>query len=203
MEELIQYVRDHAGLMSLALVFAAAAIEYLIPPLPADTVVVFSAVLILAEAWSFAVVFTCVVLGGVLGSLLQYLLGRSLVDQAGGFRGEAMVHRLFGARSTELFVTKFREHGYWVIALNRFFPGVRAGVFLMSGALNLNWLRVVTFGLVSNLVWSFGLLLLGITVGDNLEKIKSVLSVYRYSAGGIMIALIGVFAYRRWKHRRM
>ena len=203
MDELIQFLREHAGVESLALVFSAAASEYLLPPLPADTVVVASSLLVLAGAWSFPMVLVFVVAGGVFGSIAQYFLGRYLSDGQGGFRGAAYIHRVFGSQSTENFVHSFQKHGYWVIAINRFLPGVRAGVFLMSGALKLDSIRVITLGFLSNLAWSTLLLGLGVTIGDNLEKIQSIMSVYKYTAGGIMIAFVGVFAYRKWTKRKL
>jgi len=201
MEELISYLRAHAGIETLVLTFFASASEYLIPPLPADTIVVASALLVLAGAWPLSVVYFCVIAGGLLGALLQYGLGHLLNDGEGGFRGQTVITRLFGAQGKEQFVGAFQKHGYRVIGLNRFMPGVRAGVFLMAGALGLDLKRVMAYGLLSSMVWSALLLGLGMMIGDNFEKIQAWLSVYRYSAGGIIIALIGVFAYRKWAQR--
>jgi membrane protein DedA with SNARE-associated domain len=201
-DELIQYTREHAGVEVLYFLFAASAAEYLVPPLPADSVVAVSALLVLAEKRSLFEVYVCVVAGGVLGASLQYGLGRFLSDGTGSFRGAAVIQRLFGAGSTQGFIDAFHRHGYWVIAINRFLPGLRAGVFLMSGALNLGWLRVLMLGFISHSVWSALLLGVGLTIGDNLEKIQTFLSVYRYGAAGIIIAFVGVFAYRKWAAHR-
>jgi membrane protein DedA with SNARE-associated domain len=180
MQEWIDYLRVEAGWESLGLTFLASAMEYLVPPLPADTVVVASALLVLSGAWPFPAVYLCVIGGGLFGAWFQYSLGRCLADGTGGFRGQKMITRVFAHQGG---------------------PELRAGVFLMAGALRLDFKRVMLLGLLSSMLWSGLLLGLGLVLGDNFENIYTFLSVYRYSVGGIMIAFIGVFAYRRWAAR--
>jgi membrane protein DedA with SNARE-associated domain len=201
MQEWIDYLRVEAGWESLGLTFLASAMEYLVPPLPADTVVVASALLVLSGAWPFPAVYLCVIGGGLFGAWFQYSLGRCLADGTGGFRGQKMITRVFAHQGGPELAAAFRKHGFRLIAFNRFLPGLRAGVFLMAGALRLDFKRVMLLGLLSSMLWSGLLLGLGLVLGDNFENIYTFLSVYRYSVGGIMIAFIGVFAYRRWAAR--
>ena len=75
LEDILEFLKENAGIEALALVFTASASEYILPPLPADTVIVLSSLLVIAGTWSFASVYFAVVTGGVVGSILQYMLG--------------------------------------------------------------------------------------------------------------------------------
>ena len=202
LEEILEFLKQNAGIESLAFVFAASASEYVVPPLPADTVIVLSSLLVVAHSWSFGTVYSTVVAGGVLGSILQYFIGYALARKQRTDEPPPLVLRWMGAGRIQEFADLFRKYGYWLILFNRFMPGLRAAVFLACGTVRLNPRRVILLGLVSNLVWSALLLRLGLLLGENFEKIQSALSVYRYVAIAIMIALIGVFAYRKRGQRR-
>ena len=203
LDEILQFLKHNAGLDALALAFIASASEYVLPPLPADTVIVLSSLLIIAESWSFFAVYAAVVMGGVLGSMIQLYVGYILFKPNVSPRTPSIVIRWMGAGQIDEFRAMFRKYGYWLILFNRFIPGLRAAIFLASGAVRLNPRRVIALGLVSNLAWSALLLNLGLLLGENFEKIQSTLSVYRYVAFAIMIAFIGVFAYRKRRQRRL
>ena len=203
LDGILEYLKENAGIEALALVFTASASEYIIPPLPADTVIVLSSLLVLAGSWSVASVYSAVVTGGVFGSIVQYKLGNTLKIKSAAGPLFSFVRPWMGANHIEEFAHLFRKYGYWLILFNRFMPGLRAAVFLACGAAGLNFRWVITLGLVSNLLWSALLLRLGLLVGENFEKIQTTLSVYRNVAIVIMIAFVGVFAYRRWRQRRL
>ncbi|MEE2903531.1 MAG: VTT domain-containing protein [Myxococcota bacterium] len=203
LDGILEFLKENAGIEALALVFTASASEYILPPLPADTVIVLSSLLVIAGTWSFASVYFVVVAGGLFGSILQYMLGYSLVSKSNSRTLPLFVRRWMGGNHITEFTRLFRKYGYWLILFNRFMPGLRAAVFLACGAAGLNSRWVITLGLVSNLLWSALLLQLGLIVGENFEKIQTTLNVYRNVAIVIMIAFVGVFAYRRWRQRRL
>lgn len=202
MEAALQFIRENPGGWSLALLGAAAALEYLLPPFPADLLIVGGALLVVAGQWSFGAVLGVVVLGGFLGSVLTYGLGRLLVDERGSLRGGRTIERLTGKGSLDRFFEAFRKHGGWVIAINRALPGIRAATFLAAGAAGLPVLRTLLLGLLSNVLWSSLLLGTGVLLGDNWEKIDRVLGVYQVLGFGILaLIVVAVLRLRRRRSR--
>src|SRR5688572_23828011 len=130
MESVIEFVRENHGAWTLVVLFFAAALEYMVPPLPADSVVLAGSLLVVADAWSFPSVFVVAVAGGFCGSLIHYALGRALRTEEGGIRGQRWMEKLTGKGSFDRFVHRFRRHGVWVIAINRAFPGIRSVTFI-------------------------------------------------------------------------
>jgi membrane protein DedA with SNARE-associated domain len=200
MEALLHLVREHHGAWSLVAVFAGAALEYLIPPLPADSILLAASLLIVAGAYPFAWVTVVAVAGGAAGSLVHYGLGRLLSLPDGGVRGERHFERLFGRGSFDRFSAAFRRWGMWAIVVNRALPGVRAVTFLAAGASRLPVWKTMLAGLVSNVGWTIAILTLGVSVGESYEKIEAAFRVYEtvvYSMGAVLALVVLVWWIRR------
>ncbi|MCK6548309.1 DedA family protein [Myxococcota bacterium] len=203
MEALLDLVRESSGIWALVAVFVAAALEYMIPPLPADSVVLAGSLLVVSGAWPLPIVFGAAVAGGFVGSAVHYSIGRALSTPDGGMRGQRWIEKLTGRGAIDRFFTVFRRYGVWVIALNRMMPGIRSVAFLAAGAARLPPLATLGLGLVSNLIWTSIILGLGISVGGNWEKISETFAVY---SRGIMIVgavlAFGVITFFVWRRRR-
>ena len=48
LDGILEFLKENAGIEALALVFTASASEYILPPLPADTVIVLSSLLVIS-----------------------------------------------------------------------------------------------------------------------------------------------------------
>lgn len=202
MEIILELIRSDVGYWSLAILFAAAALEYMVPPLPADSIVLGGSLVVLSGAFPFAVVAASVVIGGFCGALSHYLLGRWLVTPEGVVRGRDTIERLTGQGSIDRFTLAFRRFGIWVIAVNRMFPGIRGGVFLAAGVSRLPVVPTMLLGLLSNVLWSLAILGVGILIGGNLEKLQAWIDVYKNVALGVMgVIFVGYLAWRWQKSR--
>lgn len=199
MDEVLLFLQNNPGPWGLTVLFCAAALEYMIPPFPADTVVLAGSLFVLAGTWSYPVVASTVILGGLVGSASHLLLGRMLLDGSGNLRGGRVVERLTGRGSLDRFFEAFRRHGMWVIAINRALPGIRGAAFLAAGAAKLPIVKTLGFGLISNILWSNGLLLIGLSIGNNWEKIEDALGVYQGVALAVAVVVLLFVAVR---HRR-
>lgn len=203
MDSLLALVRDNAGPWALFGVFAGAALEYLVPPLPADSVVLAGALLVVSGAYGFEMVFAVAVFGGMLGAAAHYLIGRRFAE--GGLKG-SRVERLTGEGSVERFFEAFRSYGVWVIVFNRALPGVRAVTFLAAGAARLPFARTMLAGLLSHAAWILLILGVGVRVGHSWEKIQATFDVYQrvvYAvAGAGALAYVGYRLVRRRRRRR-
>lgn len=203
MEEVLEFLRSHPGWWGLAIIYAAAALEYLVPPLPADSVVLAGSLLVVAGAQPFATVFLVAVAGGATGALIHYGLGRWCSRPDGTLRGQRIFDRLLGPAALPKFFEVFRKYGMWVIALNRAFPGVRAVTFFAAGAARLPLWSVMLAGLVANLGWTALILTLGVQVGGSWEKIEEVFAVYQKGLYAVAVSGAVVYGlYRWWKRKR-
>lgn len=203
MEELLHFVRDNHGPWTLFAVFAAAALEYLIPPLPADSVLLASSLLIIAGTQPFPLVAAVAIAGGATGAATHYGLGRLLSHPDGTFRGERWADLVFGKGRVDRFMAVFRRRGMWAIAVNRALPGVRAVTFFAAGVARLPLGKTMLFGLVSNIAWTLFILGLGTAVGGSAEKIEDAFSVYKtviYSLGATAVVALVVIWW--WRKRR-
>lgn len=199
---MLDFVRENHGAWTLVVLFLAAALEYMIPPLPADSVVLAGSLLVLAGAWPLPVVAAVAIAGGMVGALSHYQLGRVLGGH-GKLRGGRLVERLTGKGTIERFFVAFRRWGVWVIAVNRFFPGIRSVTFIAAGAARLPLGATMALGFVSSVMWTAALLALGLSVGGNWEKIEAVFAVYSKVAVLGSVALIATFVIvRRVRSRR-
>jgi membrane-associated protein len=203
MEHLLELVRDYAGPWALVAIFIGAALEYMVPPLPADSVVLAGSLLVVSGQQSFLTVLTVAVAGGMTGAFAHYMLGRALLRPDGQLRGQGWVERVAGRGSMERFFEAFRRRGMWVVVFNRAFPGVRAVTFLAAGAARLPLGLTMAAGLVSHLAWITAILWLGVSIGGSWEKIEAAFHVYEKGvylvAGGGLVAYAG---YRLWRRRQ-
>ena len=184
----------------LALIAAAAAVEYVFPPFPGDTITLLGAVLITAYDWSFAAVYSAVMLGSLVGSMLAFWFGRKYQRPPGR---ELESHDL---GVIDAIVSRFRRYGAVFLVLNRFVPGIRAFFFVAAGMSGMRPVPVMIYSLISAGLWHLGIIALGSMLGANLDVLQSWVS--RYTT--IAIALVGLICLVRlvrWlraraRHRR-
>jgi membrane protein DedA with SNARE-associated domain len=170
---------NFVGLLALAF---AAMIEYVLPPVPGDTITLFGAVLITAYGWSFWGVFGAVMGGSVLGSMMGFYIGgwwRKRRERSG--------HR---HESIDRLVAKFHRHGAAYLVINRFLPGIRSMFFVAAGLARMHPLAVLVYSSISAVLWNLGLMALGGVVGANFERLRA--WVHRYTMATWII--IGVVA---------
>tara|TARA_B100001094_G_C18032063_1_gene720642 strand:+ start:407 stop:1012 length:606 start_codon:yes stop_codon:yes gene_type:complete len=154
--------------------FISALLENLIPPVPGDTVVIFSAYLVATEKLMLWPVFFTTIMGGEVGFMLMYFLGlrygRDLFEtQLASFIPK---EKLVKAESWLL------SYGGWLVVGNRFLPGVRSIISICSGIAKLNWVFVSLCGLLSLLIWNGMLFYFGFVLGKNWSSVVEVVGNY-------------------------
>ena len=183
------------GYLAVAL---SAFLENVIPPVPGDTVVVFSAYLVGLGLLHWAPVYAATCVGGTAGFMLMYQIGRTggraLVGRSG--------NRLFGQEQLIRAEAWLERYGPWLILANRFLSGVRSVIALAAGLGNLSWPRVFVLGGISMILWNGALLYAGMLVGRNWESVIEVLRQYNQVAVGIVIVVLLGLVLRGWRQRR-
>ncbi|MEE3258941.1 MAG: DedA family protein [Candidatus Latescibacterota bacterium] len=180
------------GLLSLS-----AFLENVVPPVPGDTVVVFSAYLVGRGALEFWPVFMATCAGGTAGFLTMYYLGYS--------RGRAFFTgrggRFFSAANLAVAERWLARYGVALILGNRFLSGIRSVIALGAGLGGMSWPKVAICGTISMVVWTGLLLYAGLLVGQNWEQVTEVLAQYnRVLVGALVLAGAGL-AWRWWRKR--
>jgi membrane protein DedA with SNARE-associated domain len=168
---------------------AAAAIENVFPPFPADTVVAFGSFIAARGQGSVVGVFLATWIGNVAGAALMYALGRRY--GAALLRGRLL---RAGPDAEARIDAMYRRHGLWALALSRFIPGVRAIVPPFAGALRLSPVRALAAMAVASAIWYGAITLLAYRVGSSWEALRDTVARAGLGAaiGATAIALVGL-----------
>ena len=177
--------------------FASAIVENLFPPIPGDTITAFGAFLAGIGKLDFLMVFIVTTIGSSIGFMLLFY--------AGVFLG-----RNFFLNTKIKFISNeniikaeewFNKYGYFVVAINRFLPGIRSVISIVAGISGLNGLKVFILSVVSAMFWNFLWIYAGYSLGNNWEKVYEALSVLvtRYNIAAITVLIIAVIVYVLYK----
>jgi membrane protein DedA with SNARE-associated domain len=200
LSEPLAFMSAHPGLV-VALVFVAAALEYVFPPFWGDTVMLAGCALAGLDRASALGVFGAAFAGSCVGALAAYALGRRLGRAALGVLGRSERARRLALRAERL----YDDHGARVLAVNRFLPGVR-GVFLpLAGMGNMAAGRVLLWSAFSNLLWCALLLGVGLAVGSESGGLTGLEGRFRTAsvvAAGIALTVVAGLTVRHVLVRR-
>jgi membrane protein DedA with SNARE-associated domain len=128
-----------------------------------------------------------------LGSLLGFLC----LFRIGGYLGRHFFiknnYRFFKQEDILKAEEWFGKYGYFLIAFNRFLPGIRSAIAVVGGILHLKGIRVTLLALLSCAVWNLIWILLGFGLGSNWEIIEARLSALRTTYYVSLLILFGLF----------
>jgi len=203
LHSIIEFLLPHNNAFLYIFLFTSAIVENLFPPIPGDTITAFGAFLVGTGRLDYLLVYISTTLGSVVGFMALFFLGRYLGR-------EFFINRnfsFFSAESIEKTEVWFKKYGSFVILINRFVPGIRSAVSLVSGILQMNPLRVSLLALVSAAVWNLIWIHTGYTLGNNWETVKhrmgDILRNYNMGVGIAFAILITSFIlyrlFKSWK----
>jgi membrane protein DedA with SNARE-associated domain len=196
--ELIETLSSWNPLWAYGFLLISAFLENVIPPVPGDTVVVFSAYLVGRGALEWLPVYLTTCLGGTIGFMVMYYLGltkgRSLLDGVG--------KRYFSATHLARAEGWLERYGMGLILANRFLSGIRSVVALSAGVGRMPWKRVAALGFASMAVWNGMLLYAGALVGENWDTVMQFLQTYNKVAMSVIALSAAAIGIRVWRSRR-
>ena len=189
------FLNTLSGLPDLLIYFLlalSAYVENLVPPIPGDTITAFGAFLVGTGRLNFFGVYFSTTLGSLLGFLTLFC--------GGGYLGRRFFfekdYRFFRAKDILKAEAWFVRYGYLLIALNRFFPGIRSAVSLAAGISRLRAVLVAPLALLSCAVWNLIWIMVGHALGSHwdlaLSKFSMVVSRYNITVA-ILAALFLLF----------
>jgi len=177
--------------------FASAIIENLFPPIPGDTITAFGAFLAGIGKLDFLMVIIITTIGSTIGFMLLFYAG-VLFEK--GFFSKTKI-KFFAGENIKKAEVWFNKYGYFVVAMNRFLPGIRSVISITAGISRLNPLKVFILSILSAACWNFLWIYAGYSLGNNWEKVYAALSVLvaRYNIAVVTILVVGVIVYVLYK----
>jgi membrane protein DedA with SNARE-associated domain len=178
----------------------AAMVEYLLPPFPGDSVVLLGGVYAVRGQQPYWLVFVAVMMGSVLGALVNFSIGRGLGRVA---ERDPSRQKVWGIsmRALHQAEARMRRYGDWLLVANRFIPGIRGLFFVAAGMSGVPRGRALALGAVSAAAHTGALLALGVALGGNAERIGAWMERWqRASLALVGVALLGLLV--RWLSRR-
>ncbi len=186
----LEFLNSLPNTLVYILLGISAYVENVFPPIPGDTITAFGAFLVGTERLSFLGVYISTTLGSLCGFMTLFQLGTVLGKK---FFIEKD-YRFFKAADILKAEEWFRKYGYFLVLLNRFFPGIRSVISLAGGISGLKAVPTMLLALISACAWNFLWILAGYFLGTNWETAKEKFStlVFRYNMGALLV--LAVFA---------
>lgn len=196
---LVAWMAGLPGPLVYLVVGAFAALENLVPPVPADVVALFGGFLAgqgTVSAWG---AFLVVWIANVSGALVVYWLGHHYGTAF--FQGR-LGRFLLQPHQMEQLARFYARHGTRVIFISRFLPAFRAVVPIFAGTSGLGFVRTaIPIALASGL-WYGIIVYLGATAGRNWTLVREKIEASGQWLGlAAMVLMVGV-AILWWKTRR-
>lgn len=199
MEEFLGWFDGIPNPLVYSLLGLGAALENIIPAIPADTFVALGGVLSAAGDLHWVWVFVATWLCNVSSALAVYRLGY--------VRGAAFFRRGFGRRlvdPSQLRRVKsfYDRYGVPAIFFTRFLPGLRAVVPVFAGVSKSGWPQVAFPVLTASAIWYGALVGTGVFMGDNLDRLGELLGNTNQLLGLVALTLALFLVVLWWRTRR-
>jgi membrane protein DedA with SNARE-associated domain len=195
MSEAIQETLRASPWAGLLLVVLMAWLEYMFPPAPGDSTILFACFLAGAGVLPLPAVVASALLGSVAGALTAWGLGRHLGRSYFLLRSEWARFEL--ARLER----GFARFGPVLLLANRFLPGLRGFFLYAAGIGRLGWRPVAFYSTLSNLMWIGLIGWAGTSLGSSWEEVRVVFRRYVWGIA-IFLALYAFLAIARMRRRR-
>jgi membrane protein DedA with SNARE-associated domain len=194
LQQTIATLVEHGQWWAAPILAGAAAIEYIFPPFPGDTVTLAGAVLARLGDWSITLVFSALMVGNLVGAMADYYVGRRLLNPERLAKRRGIANH---AGAMQRLLAGFSRYGPALLLINRFLPGIRALFFVAAGMARLHPLWVLLYAALSAALWTVLLLAAGFLVGDNLPLLEELFSRYFQVAWGVVALAAVVIVWRR------
>lgn len=167
-EQLLSWLDTAPPALVYLTLAVAATLENIIPPIPADAVVLLGGVIAgrgSADPW---LVFLAVWISNIAGALLVYSFGRKFGAAIFAGRWGSLLLRPHQLEQLDAF---YRRYGFRVIFISRFLPMFRAVVPVFAGISDLGFWRTALPMAAASGLWYGMIVYLGVTAGRNWQAI--------------------------------
>jgi membrane protein DedA with SNARE-associated domain len=195
LEPLIRWVTDTIGSYGVLAVFGLMTLESMGFLIPSEAIQPFAGYLVSVGKMSFFAAVVAGVLGNVVGSWIGYFIGLK------GGRGLWVRYgRYVGVHESKLVVAErwFEKYGEAAVLVSRMLPVVRTFISFPAGTARMNFAKFSLYTLIGCIPWVVVLTYFGYVLGENWEKVGSVLHYLDYAVALALLAgLVYLFLRRR------
>jgi len=178
---------------------AGAALENLVPAVPADTFVALGGLLStvgpLSGRWVFLTTWLCNVASALAMYRLGYVHGRTLF-------GTSIGRFVLKPHQIERMAAFYARWGLPAIFFTRFLPGVRSVVPVFAGITRQRWLPVAVPIVTASAIWYGALVWLGRWAGANIDLLARLLRGLQGTLGLVAVVVAALTAIWWWRSRR-
>jgi membrane protein DedA with SNARE-associated domain len=185
-EDILNNISNFTPFWIYVTLFFFAFVENVFPPSPSDFVVVVGGSLVSTGVIGFIPTLILTTIGSVIGFMILFYVG-STVDRKIVHSGKFKYIPVDAIEKVEAW---FKKYGYWVIAVNRFFPGTRSVVSFFAGMSMLNVKKTIILATVSAFLWNAIIIYLGYIFGNNVAVVDDYLSTYSNIAIALAILIV-------------
>ncbi len=176
------------------IIFAMAAVDVIVPIIPAEATVTASAVLAGQGKLNIAWVMVAAGLGAFVGDNIAYWIGRAA--------GRPLVERVLRGNTDQLdnVQEQFHKRGGMFIIIGRFVPGGRTAVAVGAGILHFNWVQFVIYDAIAATIWAFQAALPGFIGGSVIQDQPWLAMVIGFGLSALLAG--GIALFQRWWDQR-
>ena len=180
--------------VTYVIIFAMAAIDVLVPIIPAEATVTAAAVLAGQGTLNIAWVMIAAGLGAFVGDNIAYWVGRAA--------GRPLVQKVLRGNTEQLdqVQEQFDKRGGIFIIIGRFVPGGRTAVAVGAGILHFNWLQFVVYDAIAAVIWAFQAAIPGYIGGSLIQDRPWLAMVFGFVLSALLAG--GIALLQRWWDRR-
>lgn len=198
MDDFLQWMLDVPAWLTYLLLGAGAAVENVVPAVPADTFVALGGLLAALGTLDARWVFLATWLANVASALVMYRLGYT---HGRSFFERGIGRRLLAPHQLARMETFYARWGLWAIFFTRFLPGLRAIVPIFAGVTHNGFVPVAVPLAAASALWYGGLVWLGLLFGRNLSLLGTLLGRINSVLGVLAVVLAGGLAWWWWRTR--
>jgi membrane protein DedA with SNARE-associated domain len=193
LDEFLNTLEQGPAEWAYALVVASAAVEYVFPPMPGDTVALFAVALAVRAELHWLSVYLALTVGALLGGLAAWSVGVWLGNHQTSW--PSFLRAPTAQRALDAVRRGYERHGAMYLVFNRFLPALRAFFFVGAGLSRMSAASVILYGGISALIWNALLMAAGYAVGSNWDLLRDLAE--RYTVATVIVvavAVIGIVA---------
>ena len=176
-EEIILSIIENFGYLGIFLLIS---IENLFPPIPSEIILLFGGFITTYTNLNLFFMIIVATLASLIGAICLYQVGRILNKD----RIKKLIKGKLGkilhleVEDVEKANDWFDKKGSVAVFFCRFIPIVRSLISIPAGMNKMNIFRFVFYTLIGTLIWNGVLIIMGSIVGENWNKIASIMDKY-------------------------